>query len=292
MLRRHGGTDGEPRRVHPRPMGRAARRACAICRRDRLPAAHPRRRQGGRHAVELGQAWRRQRPLWSRRWALRATCSTPWSARVTTPAMLILHDPDPFYRTLGPRCLLHGADRRPAPGRRTGPATGRRCRTGRFPARAEHGRATPVGRAVGTDAGSAPPRGACRWSAATRTSRGSVASGELFEAPGLLAHRYAALGGAVRLHGKPSPRIYDTCLRDLPYPAPAHCRCRRLTARTMWWVQPALAWPAYSSPAGCTGRNWESTLVKALIRRRCGQLYARTGATPDYLVPLFRLTLA
>ena len=42
--------------------------------------------------------------------------------------------------------------------------------------------------------------------------------GSLLEAPGLVAGRYADLGGAVRLHGKPDPRIYRTCLRRLQCP--------------------------------------------------------------------------
>jgi HAD superfamily hydrolase (TIGR01459 family) len=39
--------------------------------------------------------------------------------------------------------------------------------------------------------------------------------GSLLEAPGLVARRYAELGGKVRLHGKPHPRIYRTCLQRL-----------------------------------------------------------------------------
>ena len=36
--------------------------------------------------------------------------------------------------------------------------------------------------------------------------------GRLVDAPGVLAHRYEALGGEVFWHGKPHPPIYDSCL--------------------------------------------------------------------------------
>jgi ribonucleotide monophosphatase NagD (HAD superfamily) len=37
----------------------------------------------------------------------------------------------------------------------------------------------------------------------------------IIEAPGILAHRYEALGGNVFYHGKPYPPIYDACLAAL-----------------------------------------------------------------------------
>lgn len=40
-------------------------------------------------------------------------------------------------------------------------------------------------------------------------------SGGLQEAPGLVARAYEQLGGVVRYHGKPQPRIYRTCLAKL-----------------------------------------------------------------------------
>ena len=39
--------------------------------------------------------------------------------------------------------------------------------------------------------------------------------GSLEEAPGLVARAYAEMGGQVRYHGKPEPRIYQACLRKL-----------------------------------------------------------------------------
>lgn len=39
--------------------------------------------------------------------------------------------------------------------------------------------------------------------------------GRLVDAPGVLAHRYEALGGEVFWHGKPHPPIYDSCLKEL-----------------------------------------------------------------------------
>lgn len=39
--------------------------------------------------------------------------------------------------------------------------------------------------------------------------------GRLVDAPGVLAHRYEALGGEVFWHGKPHPAIYQSCLREM-----------------------------------------------------------------------------
>ncbi|MGO4263972.1 HAD hydrolase-like protein, partial [Lysobacter sp. TAB13] len=41
------------------------------------------------------------------------------------------------------------------------------------------------------------------------------ADGSLHEAPGLVARAYAELGGRVRYHGKPEPRIYRSSLQRL-----------------------------------------------------------------------------
>jgi HAD superfamily hydrolase (TIGR01459 family) len=39
--------------------------------------------------------------------------------------------------------------------------------------------------------------------------------GRLVDAPGVLAHRYEAIGGEVFWHGKPHPPIYDSCLAQM-----------------------------------------------------------------------------
>ena len=48
--------------------------------------------------------------------------------------------------------------------------------------------------------------------------------GTLQEAPGFVAAAYAGMGGTVRYHGKPEPRIYQSCVRKLGL-APAQILC-------------------------------------------------------------------
>lgn len=198
----------------------------------------------------------------------------------------VLHDPDPFYRTLGPRCLLIA---RPED-RNLADELGRQL----------------VGDVEQADfllvlSMNAPVQSLALWelTLARAAARGLPmvcgnpdlarvsASGELFEAPGLLARRYAALGGAVRLHGKPSPRIYKTCLRALPYP---HHRIACVGDSLLHDV------------VGAAGAGLPSVFVASGVHREelriafgrtpdpaaCERLYAQFGARPDYLVPTFR----
>lgn len=198
----------------------------------------------------------------------------------------ILHDPDPFYRALGPRCLpiARTEDRQLADG-------------------LDRQLVTDVEQAdflfvLSMDA---PVQSVALWEptlqrAAQRRlpmvcgnpdlARVSAA-GELLEAPGLLASRYAALGGDVRLHGKPSPRIYDTCLRALPYPR------QRIAG---------IGDSLLHDVAGAAGVGLPSVFIASGVHRDalgidCGQmpdpatcerLYTQAGAWPDYLVPSFR----
>ena len=198
----------------------------------------------------------------------------------------ILHDPDPFYRTLGPRCLLmarpedlhlaDGLDRQ------------------------------MVGDVEQADfllvlSMNAPTQSLALWqpTLARAAARGLPmvcgnpdlarvsASGELFEAPGLLARHYAELGGAVRNHGKPSPRIYNTCLRSLAYPQ------HRIAC---------IGDSLLHDVAGAAGVGLPCVFVASGVHREelgvafgqmpdpttCERLYAQTGARPDYLVPTFR----
>lgn len=198
----------------------------------------------------------------------------------------ILHDPDPFYRALGLRCLpLARLD--------------------------DQHLAGGLGRQLVTDVEladflfvlsmDAPMQSVALWEPTLQraAARGLPmvcgnpdiarvsASGELLEAPGLLASRYAALGGDVRLHGKPSPRIYATCLRGLPYPR------QRIAA-----VGDSLL----HDVAGAAGVGLPSVLVASGVHRdalgiafgdtpaaaACEHLYAQTHARPDFLVPAFR----
>lgn len=198
----------------------------------------------------------------------------------------ILHDPDPFYRTLGPRCLpmARAEDRHLADGLDR-----------QLVADVEQADFLFV---LSMDA---PRQSVASWEptlqrAAARDlpmvcgnpdlARVSP-SGELFEAPGLLARRYAELGGSVRLHGKPNPRIYHTCLRILPYPR------QRIAG-----VGDSLL----HDVVGASGVGLSSVFVASGVHRdalgvdfgqspdraTCERLYAQACAWPDYLVPTFR----
>ncbi len=111
--------------------------------------------------------------------------------------------------------------------------------------------------------------------------------GTLLEAIGLVAIRYAQLGGQVRSHGKPSPRIYETCLRRIT------CPRERIVA-----VGDSLQ----HDVRGANGVGLASILVAGGVHRealgtafgespdpaRCNTLFAQVGAVPDHVVPSFR----
>jgi len=114
-----------------------------------------------------------------------------------------------------------------------------------------------------------------------------TAKGTLLEAVGLLAVRYAELGGQVRSHGKPSPRIYETCLRRLS------CPRRRIVA-----VGDSLQ----HDVLGANRVGLASVLVAGGVHRgalgiafgespdpaRCAILFKQAGAVPEHVVPSFR----
>jgi HAD superfamily hydrolase (TIGR01459 family) len=112
-------------------------------------------------------------------------------------------------------------------------------------------------------------------------------AGTLLEATGLLAVRYAELGGAVRSHGKPSPRIYETCLQRLT------CPRERIVA---------IGDSLQHDVLGARGVGLASILVAGGVHRealgitigespdpaRCAALFEEAGAVPDHVVPSFR----
>ena len=198
----------------------------------------------------------------------------------------ILHDPDPFYRTLGPRCLplARNEDWHLADG-------------------LQRELVADVERAdflfvLSMDA---PRQSVALWEPTLQRAavRGLPmvcgnpdlarvsATGELLEAPGLLAQRYAALGGPVRLHGKPSARIYASCLRILPSPR------TRIAA---------IGESLLHDVAGAAGVGLPSVFVACGVHREalgiafgqipdpgaCEPLYRQANAWPDYLVATFR----
>ncbi len=109
-------------------------------------------------------------------------------------------------------------------------------------------------------------------------------SGGLQEAPGLVARTYEQLGGMVRYHGKPQPRIYRTCLATLELD-----RSRVI----------AIGDSLEHDIAGAQGAGIDSVFIGGGIHRdeigwngammdaaSCLALFARTGRSPTYALSL------
>jgi len=108
--------------------------------------------------------------------------------------------------------------------------------------------------------------------------------GGLQEAPGLVARAYEQLGGAVRYHGKPQPRIYRTCLAKLG-----------LDRSHVVAIGDSLE----HDIAGAQGAGIDSIFIGGGIHRgeigwdgaamdaaSCLTLFARAGHSPTYALPL------
>jgi len=108
--------------------------------------------------------------------------------------------------------------------------------------------------------------------------------GGLQEAPGLVACAYEQLGGTVRYHGKPQPRIYRTCLAKLGLD-----RSRVI----------AIGDSLEHDIAGAQGAGIDSVFIGGGIHRgeigwdgaamdaaSCLALFARAGQNPTYALPL------
>lgn len=199
----------------------------------------------------------------------------------------ILNDPDPFYRTLGRRCLA-------------------------FVRESEHALIEALGLtrvdcvadadflfALSMDS---PRQSVAGWQG---RFEGAVArdlsmvcgnpdlwrvhaDGKLYEAPGLLGRAYAELGGRVRYHGKPERRIYQTCLGRLG-----------LTASRILAVGDSLA----HDVAGAAGSGIDAAFVASGVHRHdltwrgartfehtdCLRLFERMGVRARYVLPFFAL---
>lgn len=201
----------------------------------------------------------------------------------------ILSRDDPFHAALGPRCLLlsREADRRVADG--LGLTVITDLETG--PEQADFVLLMSMDAPAQSVAGWEPvlrraaARGlpmVCGNPDIARVSR----DGSLLEAPGLVARRYEALGGRVRLHGKPDARIYRTCRRHLPDSA------RRIVA-----VGDSL----HHDILGANGAGLPSVLVAGGVHRealgcafgelpdpaRAAALFEEAGALPEMMVAAF-----
>ncbi|MEI5663965.1 TIGR01459 family HAD-type hydrolase [Bosea sp. CCNWLW174] len=108
--------------------------------------------------------------------------------------------------------------------------------------------------------------------------------GGLQEAPGLVARAYEQLGGIVRYHGKPEPRIYRTCLAKLGLDR----------GRVV-----AIGDSLEHDIAGAQGAGIDSVFIGGGIHRgeivwdgaamnpaSCLALFARAGRSPTYALPL------
>ena len=198
----------------------------------------------------------------------------------------ILHDPDPFYRSLGPRCLP-------------------------FTRADDLHLAEGLGRQLVTDVEQADfllvlsmdsaVQSLAHWEPVLQRARDRdlpmvcgnpdlarvSPSGELFEAPGLLAKRYAALGGAVRIHGKPNARIYNTCLRALPYPRQRIAGVGDSLLHDVLGAS-GVGLPSIFVASGVHQEELRIRFGETPESDTCAKVYAQHGATPDCLVPSFR----
>ncbi|MGO4736963.1 TIGR01459 family HAD-type hydrolase [Bosea sp. 2KB_26] len=112
------------------------------------------------------------------------------------------------------------------------------------------------------------------------------ADGTLHEAPGLVARTYAEMGGRVRYHGKPEPRIYRSSLQRLG-----------LAPRQVLAVGDSLE----HDVAGATGAGIDVAFIAGGIHRQdlgwptsgtvdrasCARLFGTSGWAPGYVLPYF-----
>jgi HAD superfamily hydrolase (TIGR01459 family) len=199
----------------------------------------------------------------------------------------ILNDPDPFYRTLGRRCLA-------------------------FTRESEHALIDALGLTRVDCVGDAdflfalsmdsPRQSVAGWcdalAAAAARDLPMVcgnpdlwrvhADGNLYEAPGQVGRAYAELGGRVRYHGKPERRIYLTCLERLG-----------MTASRILAVGDSLA----HDVAGAAGSGIDAAFVASGVHRHdlewrdartfehsdCLRLFEKTGIRARYVLPFFVL---
>ena len=224
----------------------------------------------------------------------------------------ILHPDEDFHRALGSRCLLFARPADAALGDGLGVSV---TLAGNDPLAAGVVDSVDFLLVMSMDA---PAQSVARWApllerAALRElpmvcgnpdlARVSP-GGTLYEAPGLVAKRYAELGGQVRWHGKPHARIYRHCLRliearlaeclpgALPRALPGLARGRVL----------AIGDSLHHDVLGAREAGLASLLIAGGVHRdaicdpHCGaidphaaaRLFEREQICPDWLAPSFR----
>jgi HAD superfamily hydrolase (TIGR01459 family) len=197
----------------------------------------------------------------------------------------ILHDPDPFYRALGKRCLLlsRAGDEQLVDGLGLTPVRRVEDADFLFVLGIDSPRQSVAGWRGVLEAAAA--RGlpmVCGNPDIVRVDAG----GNRYEAPGQLGHAYAAMGGSVRYHGKPQQRIYRTALRLLGLPEQAVLAVGDSLEHDVAGAAGSGIDAAFV--AGGIHRNdvaWLSpTRLDAASGRR---LFARVNIVPRYAVPSF-----
>ncbi|WID98683.1 TIGR01459 family HAD-type hydrolase [Bosea vestrisii] len=109
-------------------------------------------------------------------------------------------------------------------------------------------------------------------------------TGGLQEAPGLVARAYEQLGGAVRYHGKPEPRIYRTCLARLGLDRSRVVAIGDSLEHDIAGAQAAGLDSVFIGGGIHRGDiGWDGA---AMGRASCLALFARAGRTPTYALPL------
>lgn len=107
----------------------------------------------------------------------------------------------------------------------------------------------------------------------------------LLEAPGQVAAFYAGLGGTVRLHGKPEPRIYRTALQRIGFDRSQVLAVGDSLPHDGLGAARAgitCAWVAGGVHAGEIGYRWADPAGPDPAR--CEALFGRTGIRPRYIL--------
>lgn len=108
--------------------------------------------------------------------------------------------------------------------------------------------------------------------------------GGLQEAPGLVARAYEQLGGTVRYHGKPEPRIYRSCLARLGLDRSRVVAVGDSLEHDIAGAEAAGIDSLFIGGGIHRGEiGWDGA---AMERASCLALFARAGRSPTYALPL------